>query len=70
MPPSQYACRLEREVHAAAHHADVIVRPVHHGPTEVVYLADARHDANFDAAAKLANCLGRTIAVCGIDGIG
>jgi len=49
MPPSQYACRLEREVDAAAHHAEVIVRPVYHVPTEIVYLADVQHDANFDA---------------------
>src|ERR1700731_2597429 len=46
---------LEGERDAAAHHAEVIVRPIHHVPTEIVHPADVRGDANFDAAAKLAD---------------
>src|SRR5438552_3583067 len=54
---------LECKRDAAAHHAKVIVRPIHHVPTEIVHPADVRGDANFDAAAKLANSLGCTISV-------
>src|SRR5207245_10106554 len=57
---------LEGKRNAAAHHAEVIVRPIHHVPTEIVHPADVRGDANFDAAAKLANRLRRTTAVVGM----
>src|SRR5207302_4451205 len=57
---------LEGKRNAAAHHAEVILRPIHHVPTEIVHPADVRGDANFDAAAKLANRLGRTTAVVGM----
>src|SRR5438552_7673096 len=57
---------LEGKRDAAAHHAEVIVRPIHHVPTEIVHPADVRGDSNFDAAAKLANRLGRTTAVVGM----
>src|ERR1700730_12607388 len=55
----------EREGEAAAHHAEVVGRPVHHVPTEIVHPADVRGDTNFDAAAKLADPFGRGTQMVG-----
>ena len=54
---------LEGERDAATHQTEVIFRPIHHVPTEIVHPADVRGDANFDAAAKLANRFGATTLV-------
>src|SRR5579885_510319 len=56
---------LEGEVHASADHAEVVVRPVHKIPAEVADPANVRREANFDAAADLANRPGfRTGLLC------
>src|ERR1700736_3265521 len=54
---------LEGKRDAAAHDTEVIFRPIHHVPTEIVQPADVRGDANFDAAAELADCLCRRIGL-------
>src|SRR6266536_2150206 len=48
---------LEREINAAAHHAEVIVRTVDKVPAEIIDPADVRREADFDASADLADCL-------------
>src|SRR5947209_3561469 len=59
MPPFESALRvsLKRERNTAANHAEVIPRTIHDVPAEVVHPADCRGEANFDAAAELANRL-------------
>jgi hypothetical protein len=47
---------LEREINAAAHHAEVIVRTVDKVPAEIIDPTDVRREANFQATAHLADC--------------
>jgi len=54
---------LECKRDAAAHHAEAIVRPIHHVPTEIAHPADMRRDAKFDTAAKLADSFGLAASV-------
>ena len=55
-PPLQMrSLVLEREINAAAHHAEVIVRTVDKVPAEIIDPADVRRDADFQATADLAN---------------
>src|SRR4029077_7991864 len=49
-------CCLESEVHAGAHHAEVIVRTIHKIPAEVTDPADMRGQADFHTAADLTDC--------------
>ena len=46
---------LEREVNAGARHAEVILRTVNKVPAEITDPADVRSEANFQAAADLAD---------------
>src|SRR6266566_2392158 len=57
-PPLQMrSLILEREINAAAHHAEVIVRTVDKVPAEIVDPADVWREANFQATADLTDCL-------------
>src|SRR2546430_9862924 len=56
-PPSQMrSLLLEREINAAAHHAEVIVRTVDKVPAEIIDPADVWRKANFQATAHLTDC--------------
>src|SRR6267154_6794336 len=46
---------LECEIYPSTNHAKVVVWTIHYIPTKIVYPADMRCKANFDATAKLAD---------------
>src|SRR6266567_2707377 len=46
---------LECEIYPSTNHAKVVVWTIHYIPTKIVYPADMRCQANFDASAKLAD---------------
>jgi hypothetical protein len=48
---------LEREINSSARHAKVVMRPLHKIPAEITNPANVRCDANFHAAADLADSL-------------
>ena len=48
---------LEREIHAGADHAKIVIRAVNEIPAEITDPANVRCDANFHAAADLADSL-------------
>jgi len=54
---------LEGEIHPGPHHAKVVLRTVNKVPTEITNPADVRREADFEAAADLANRLGRGTGV-------
>ena len=56
---------LEGEINAAAHHAEVVVLPVHNILAEIVHPADVRSDPNFQTRAELADRLGGSTQVIG-----
>src|SRR6476659_9989754 len=54
---SKCSCEeLEREIHAGAHHAKIIVWAVHEIPAEIADPADVRSYADFHPTANLADC--------------
>src|SRR5260370_6371146 len=60
----KYDCRsLEREIKAAAHHAEVILRTVNKVPAEIIDPADVRREADFETAADLADSLALRICM-------
>ena len=44
---------LECEIYPSTNHAKVVVWTIHYVPTKIVYPADMRCKAHFDATAKL-----------------
>ena len=54
---------LEGEIYAGPHHAKVVLRTVNKIPTEIADPADVPRESNFEAAADLANRLGRGTGV-------
>src|SRR6266571_1244586 len=48
---------LEREINTGADHTEVVVRSIHHIPTEITNPPDVQSKTDFDAATKLANSL-------------
>src|SRR6476660_8669994 len=52
----------ECEIYPSTHHAKVVVWTIHYIPTNIVSLAAMRCKANFDATAKLPDCLWLGIA--------
>jgi hypothetical protein len=48
---------LECEIYPSTNHAKVVVWTIHYIPTKIVYPAAMRCKANFDATAKLPDCL-------------
>ena len=63
-PPSQCdGSILEGEINAAAHHTEVVVWTVDKVPAEIINPADVRREANFEAAADLADSLGSRICM-------
>src|SRR5215471_2689148 len=55
--------RLEREIHARAGHAEVVLRPIHKIPTEITDPPDVRCYANFQPTADLTEGLGFSVSV-------
>src|SRR4029077_9440135 len=47
----------ECEIYPSPNHAKVVVWTIHYIPTKIVYPADIRCKANFDATAKFPDCL-------------
>src|SRR6478735_6331963 len=67
---SKCSCEeLEREIHAGAHHAKIIVWAVHEIPAEIADPADVRSYADFHPTANLADCprLGICMTSCRSD---
>src|SRR4026208_55262 len=47
----------ECEIYPSTNHAKVVVWTIHYIPTKIIDPTDMRRNANFDATAKLPDCL-------------
>jgi len=50
--------QLEREIHAGAHHAEVVLRTIHKIPAEITNPTDVRRNTDFKPTANLTERLG------------